>query len=565
MKNNIRLITAALVVLLLLLFAGSALAANLEVTFTWTVDGHDFSVLLDKKEAGKYVLYMPGAFRGQDPVLSINQNTEMIMDGVNYQSGMTVPISQYAGQTVQVSFTGGKGKMSISVMQGSAIPALFINVSANDLKRISKRRDVDIEDPADMRMVTGDGRLNAAETLTSFKTRGNSTFFAQKKPFSFKMENKADLAGMGQNKKWILLANWNDVSLLRNQITYDLYIHLGMKYSPECRQVDLYLNHKYHGIYLLSEKIQLKKNRLEISDLEEEYEKLNGKEAYENAKIKFVRYKKMNIRWYDHEEEPEDITGGYLLELELAEYYARDKTLSGIKTDFNMYVTIKEPSHIGQRGAEYIADLMNGLNYAAIDPSGYNSEGKYYADYLDVHSFALKAAIDEFIMNLDVRATSQFLYKEKDSIDPLLHAGLAWDFDWSYGNHSEGFKDPKMLDFVYRRSSFYWFLTHWLLTHEDFQQQTRKAYEEEVFPAAEILLGRKEAPEGSALRSLDEYKAAIADSAAMNYSRWKSNGNPELYKGSGTNFDDSCTYLKNWIDTRADILLESWQPGNGGK
>ena len=36
------LLTAALVVLLLLLFAGSALAANLEVTFTWTVNGHDF-------------------------------------------------------------------------------------------------------------------------------------------------------------------------------------------------------------------------------------------------------------------------------------------------------------------------------------------------------------------------------------------------------------------------------------------------------------------------------------------------------------------------------------------
>lgn len=565
MKNNIRLVTATLIVILLMLFAGAALAANMEVTFTWTVEGHDFTVLLDKKDTGKYVLFLPGAFKGQDPVLSINQNTEMIMDGTAYQTGMTVPVSKYAGQTVPVSFSGGKGKWNVKIMQGSAIPALFVNVSESDLKRISKRRDVDIKEPADLRMVTGDGRLNAAETLTSFKTRGNSSFFAQKKPFSFKMENKADLAGMGQNKKWILMNNWTDVSLIRNQITYDMFRHLGMKYTPDCRQVDMYINRKYHGTYLLTEKIQIKKHRVEISNLEEEYETVNGKEAYDNAKIKFVRYNGLNIRWYDHENEPEDITGGYLLELELPEYYARDKTLSGIKTEFDLYVTIKEPTHIGQRGAEYIADMMNGLNHAVIASDGYNKEGRYYADYLDLHSFALKTAIDELSVSYDVRASSQFMYKEKDSIDPLLHAGIAWDYDWSYGNHKKGQHNPKKLDFVYTRSGVYWFLAHWMLTHDDFRQETRKAFEEEVYPATEILTGKKEAPEGSPLKPLDEYKAEIADSAAMNYTRWPAKGSPATWEGSGVTFDESFAFLKNWIEVRSETLLAEWQPGQSGK
>ena len=160
---------------------------------------------------------------------------------------------------------------------------------------------------------------------------------------------------------------------------------------------------------------------------------------------------------------------------------------------------------------------VSGLNDAAMAKDGRNSEGKYYADYLDLHSFALKVCVDELSASYDVRASSQFMYKEKDSVDPLLYAGPAWDYDFSYGNHRKGMNNPKRLDFVYRRSRENWFLARWFLTHEDFQQETRKVYEEEVYPALEILMGRKKAPEGSALKSLDEYKAAIEDSAAMNY------------------------------------------------
>ena len=561
MSRKTRLITAALLAMLLSAIAGIALAANLEVTFTWTVDGQAFPVLLDKQEKVGYVLYLPGALRNQDPVFSANQDREMTWDGVTYRDGDTVPVSKYAGQTVEVTFSGWNNSQKVKVMQGSDIPAMQISLSADDLKRISVKREVDIREPANLLMIAEDGSLNAAESLDSFKTRGNSTFFAQKKPFSFQMEHKADLGGMGKNKKWILLANWYDISLLRNQITFDLFRYLGMTFTPDCRQVDLYLNRKYHGTYLLTEKIQLKKHRLEISDLEEEYEELNGQENYDNAKAKYVKYNGLNIRWYDLEKEPEDITGGYLLELEKPLYYTEKKDHAGVKTDTNMCVTIKEPTHVGQRGAEYLADLINGFHNATIAENGLNSEGKYYADYIDMHSFALKAAVDEFCVNYDVRAASQFMYKEKDSIDPLLHAGPPWDYDWSYGNHSDGAKDPELMDYVYKRSGVFWFLTHWLLTHEDFQQATRRAYEEEVYPAAEILLGRKEAPEGSALKTLEEYRAAVADSAAMNFTRWRTGGVPDIYKGSGLNFEEAYAYLQHFIEVRTDALLENWTPG----
>lgn len=565
MKKRIRLITAGLITLLLVCLAGAALAANMAITFTWTVEGHDFSVNVDKLDQKQYVLYLPGAFRGQNPVLSLNQDTEMTLDGTVYRPGEEVPVSQYAGQTVPVSFPGWSGNWNLKVMQGSEIPALFISLSEKDFTYISKNKGKEPSEPATMLMVREDGTLNAAETLTSFKTRGNFTILGPKKSFTMKMENKADLGGMGANKKWILLANWCDVSLLRNQITFELFRQAGMSYTPDCRQVDMYVNREYHGTYLLTEKIQLKKHRLEITDLEKEYEKVNGQEAYDNARIKFVRYNGLNIRWYDVENEPEDITGGYLLELELPMYYMNDKDHAGIKTKWDMYVNINEPTHVGQRGAEYIADMMNGLNEAALAKDGYNSEGKYYADYLDLHSFAVKTAIDELSACYDVRASSQFMFKEPDSIDPLLHAGPAWDFDWSYGNNKKGMNNPSKVDFVFQRSRVEWFLAHWLLRHEDFQQETRKAYEEVVYPAVEILMGRKQAPEGSTLKTFDEYRDAVADSAAMNFTRWAAGSNGVIDKKSGMTFDQSCAFLKNWIEVRMDALLENWQPGQSGK
>ena len=96
MMKRIRLVTAGLIALAMLLFAGIAAAANTEVFFSWNIEGQEVSVQLEKQETGKYVLYLPGAFKGRDPVLSVSQNMDMVWDGTTYRSGETIPVSQYA-------------------------------------------------------------------------------------------------------------------------------------------------------------------------------------------------------------------------------------------------------------------------------------------------------------------------------------------------------------------------------------------------------------------------------------------------------------------------------------
>lgn len=558
------MIAAGIFLGLLLVLAGSATAASApKVQFFWTADGREVFVQPEDKGKHQYVLYLPGAFKGQDPVIRTDKETPLIWDGTTYENGATLPVSAYVGKSVTFSLSGAKTTETVTVMQGSEIPVLFFNVADSDLKMPK----TDIKQPADMIMIRRDGSLEAAEKLTTFKARGNSSSNAPKKPFVFKTENKVNLEGMGKNKTWILLANWYDISLLRNQITMDLCREIGLTSTPDCHPADVYLNGNYNGLYLLSEKIQLKKNRLEIRDLEEAYEEVNGKEAYDKAPFRHGRGKAVLVtKWYGVKEEPEDITGGYLLEIEKPIYFQDDEEYSGFVTDGLMCVTIKEPNHTGKQGVEYISALVDDFHNAAMEKDGISKQtGKYYADYIDMLSFARVICVEEFCSNLDVWAASRFMYKDSDSVDPLLYAGPGWDYDLTYGNKSNGLRKADKVDYVYTRLGHTRYLWHWLLRHEDMQKLTRQVYDEQILPAAEILLGRREAPEGSTMKSIDAYRAEIAASAGMNEMRWKGNKIRGVAEESGSNFEESVAYLKDWIATRTDALTENWQPGQGGK
>ena len=101
----------------------------------------------------------------------------------------------------------------------------------------------------------------------TIKGRGNSTWTLPKKPYQIKFTEKTDLLGMGAAKKWILLANYWDQALVRNYITYNLAAKMGMAYTTECKFVDVVINGVYQGNYLLTEKIELGKERIDEDEL----------------------------------------------------------------------------------------------------------------------------------------------------------------------------------------------------------------------------------------------------------------------------------------------------------
>ena len=73
-----------------------------------------------------------------------------------------------------------------------------------------------------------------------------------------KLTTKEDLLGMGKCKKWVLLANYYDKSLMRDKLAYNLAGDMGIPYSAKSAFVDVVMNDRYVGSYLLSEKVEVK-------------------------------------------------------------------------------------------------------------------------------------------------------------------------------------------------------------------------------------------------------------------------------------------------------------------
>ncbi len=562
MRTGKRLMLRAAVMMLpLLIWAGGALAAwslTNELGFTWKAGEREIDIPLTANYKEEIGLYLPGSCDG---TLTVRASADdMTWNGKHLTNGEVLDISGDIGTTVAVTVRDGAKTIPVKVMRGSAIPNLFFEFTEDDWSRIHKRKGLDIKQEVRLVMLDARGREEISDTVTSFHMRGNSTVFGYKHPYQFKLAHSASLEGMGKGKTWLLLANFFDISLIRNQITYDLCREIGLTSTPDCCQADLFVNGSYYGTYLLSEKIQLRKGRVDITNMEDKLRELNGgEEAMDQLKQKTSKSKTARFIRYFDVEEPEDITGGFLLEIEKALQFSLNETEAGFSTENQMCVVIKEPSQPGKEAVEYIAGIVNDMHNAALEKDGISDKtGTYYADYIDMESFAAKIAVEEFSCNYDVRAASQYMYKDSDRVDSKIYAGPGWDYDLSYGNKEDGQKNPLKLDYVYGRSSSKVYLYHALLSHEDFQKATRKVFEEKVLPAAEILLGRREAPEGSQVKSLAEYRADIAASADMNFTRWTTHVGNKIMASAGRTFDEAQDYLLNWITQRTDMLKEQW-------
>ncbi|MET0211055.1 MAG: CotH kinase family protein, partial [Burkholderiaceae bacterium] len=98
--------------------------------------------------------------------------------------------------------------------------------------------------------------------------RGNYTWELPKKPYKVKLDDKAELLGMPSNKHWVLLANYADKTLMRNDVTFALSEAMGMAWTPRSRFVELTVNGSYDGVYQLTEHVRVDKNRVDIDELD---------------------------------------------------------------------------------------------------------------------------------------------------------------------------------------------------------------------------------------------------------------------------------------------------------
>ncbi|MBR6768821.1 MAG: CotH kinase family protein [Clostridia bacterium] len=316
------------------------------------------------------------------------------------------------------------------------------------------------------------------------KGRGNWTWIStDKKGFSIKLEKKEELLGMTKSKKWALVGNMPDATMLRNSVASYLGHAAEFAYTPSSELVDVFVNGVYQGSYLLSEKISIGEGRIEMSDLEDKVEDLMKDENYDYGEQKITRdnVSHTTIKYWTNVKNPADITGGYIIEMEMSDRYKNEP--SGFVTRRGVSYVIKSPEYASREQVSYIAAFVQEMENAIFSSNGINSKtGKHYTAYMDLDSFVKKYWVDEITKNRDGAKTSHYLYKPADSQSTKIYAGPLWDYDITLGIHNDS-KDPKGW-FSRTEKDFY----RALFLHDDFQKRANEIFFDIFYPAVTKLL-----------------------------------------------------------------------------
>ena len=406
-----------------------------------------------------------------------------------------------------VTLTDGELSQKITIRKASAASMFITSDDAANKGREYVDASKDNSATGKMLLVGADGSVIYDGSLTQLKARGNSTFtYAPKKSYQIKLDPKNDLLGNGEKvKTWVLLANYNDPTMLHDKFFKDLAADLGM-YSADCDWVDLYYDGEYRGTYLLSEKNSIGETGVDITDLESEYEKVN--EGYgDNAEVKTAENAYGQTYYYTNGlTDPENITGGYLLEVN-----GNDRGVdeaNGFSTVKGYEINVKSPEWASQTAMKYISEYYQEFENAVYakdadgNYTGYNeATGKYYYDYCDLDSLVKMYLIQELSASTDAFHASLYFYKDADG---KLCAGPVWDMDLSLGSAWD-MKVAANNSFVDRR-----YLAEALINIPGFQKAVKEYFVSQF----------KTTVEGYINTGIGAYADALQGSAEMNFTVW---------------------------------------------
>ena len=385
--------------------------------------------------------------------------------------------------------------IELSGLLSGEIPAVFIatatgSYSANTDKLRREYCTVEIVNPDG-----SDEYGNVHPYSDVIRGHGNSTWRDhEKRSYNLYLQFAEDLFGMGQSDEWVILANAADRTGIRNKLVYDYASQIGLEYSPESRFVDVYFDGLYHGTYLLCERPQSGRERVDIGD------------------------------------------DGILFTME-----------AGIR------LTGKESEHITEKGQQLVrlepeannggwtqrfVRIVDGFEERISSDFTFSELEKY----IDVESWAKMGIIEELFSDLDAWTTSQYFYIKSDS--DIIYAGPVWDFDSSSGNSSGTLSTEKtdlinLLDYNcdtnYLGEPTPWF--YLLMQNKEFYDHVRSVFAEEIYPDFEEKM----------LLAVNTCLDTLSPSRRMNAIRWI------LPDGSA-----DTEHLEEFLMQRLDFFRRIW-------
>ena len=158
----------------------------------------------------------------------------------------------------------GEQEFEAEVLQSRNMPCLWVETE-EPFEELEA--DKEKESTGKLILYLPGGRKAFQGEIEAMHGHGNSTWYENKKSWQIKLSAKASLLGMDPAKKWLLISNVKDPSMMRNKLFLDMSKECSLPGALSCEWADLYVNGEYQGLYLLAEKADIAPGRLEIGDL----------------------------------------------------------------------------------------------------------------------------------------------------------------------------------------------------------------------------------------------------------------------------------------------------------
>lgn len=328
---------------------------------------------------------------------------EMTVNGVAIPSGETKTVAYNANQNYTVRV--GQSAYSLKFLKSSAEAAIYVNNSDADGNGTDLmtylNADKSLSAKATGAIVDADGKIDNT-VIKKIKGRGNTTWDKPKKAYNITYDKKVSIAGMEKIKKFSMLANYQDDSLSRNRILYDLSDAVGLPYASDSRYVDFYSNGYYWGSYQMCEKVDTGAVLDDITG--EEYLNEDG-----TVKSDFP----------------------FVMEVDASAVPGEDYYFTAYN---GTKVTLKAPElDADDPNYQAVLDYAK-LKYDAFAREARKKNGKV-SSFGDVDSLAKLYLINELGKNWDSGVSSTFFtYKQDENGVYKFFGSPVWDYDNSLGN-----------------------------------------------------------------------------------------------------------------------------------
>ena len=352
--------------------------------------------------------------------------------------------------------------------------------------------------PCSISILSADKSTIIAESGT-VRLRGNGSSEYPKLPYRIKFDEKQQvLDAPAKAKKWTLINNYGDKTLMRNLLAFGISKKMKMPYTPYGTLVDVMLNGEYKGNYQLCDQVQVHKGRIEITPMTPE----------------------------DNEEPA--LTGGYHFEVDA---YARFEN-SWFQSADGKPVTIHTPDEksITSSQRSYIESYFNTME-------------RHWRQYLDLNTFIRHFLVGELAGSTDTY-WSVHMYKDRDN--DTTYVGPCWDFDLAFENDNRTYPINDKTDFIFRNggscaAGMKDFVSS-IIDDEDVRQKMKDIWRE---------VRNEGLNETFMLNLVDSLKAELSIAQAYNFVRWPIlNEKVQKEPIAWGNYDDEVAHVKRYIKER---------------